>query len=94
MKIAGCFLILFFCSLAAADAFDFIHIGGQSVVKDDEKPEPVKGENPLEHCNSEHKTDILILERVDVDPNPPTRYELLGRNLEDASLTESLVEQN
>ena len=39
--------------------------------------EPVKGDNPLEYCN-DPKTDILQIKSVDLSPNPPLPYVLIG----------------
>lgn len=31
----------------------------------------VPGENPLTYCQKEHKDDLLVLDYVNLDPNPP-----------------------
>ena len=43
---------------------------GQVVIQEDFK---VPGDNPLYFC-SDPKNDILEIEKVDLDPNPPTPY--------------------
>jgi hypothetical protein len=42
-------------------------------VADDEDVFPVPGDNPLTFC-SDPVDDILTIERVDLDPNPPLPY--------------------
>ncbi|RFU29737.1 hypothetical protein B7463_g6614, partial [Scytalidium lignicola] len=43
---------------------------GQSVVAQEDKV-PIPGDNPLTYCNANHDDDILILDHVNLTPNPP-----------------------
>jgi hypothetical protein len=53
----------------SASARSSIFGGGIDVAAHSEELN-VPGENPLQHCQ-DPKDDILDLERVDLDPNPP-----------------------
>jgi hypothetical protein len=53
----------------SASARSSIFGGGIEVAAHSEELN-VPGENPLQHCQ-DPKDDILDLERVDLDPNPP-----------------------
>lgn len=46
-------------------------LGGQKVLSDGEK---VPGENPLSYCQKDHSHDILVLDHVNLTPNPPHAY--------------------
>ncbi len=69
MKFSGSIAALFLSSLVASKGLSLF--GGQKVL--DDKP-AVPGDNPLTYCAASHADDILILEYVDLDPNPPTAY--------------------
>ena len=43
-------------------------LGGQKVLGDGEN---VPGENPLSYCQADHSDDILVLDHVNLTPNPP-----------------------
>ena len=48
-------------------------LGGSTVSQQQQQPPPgppVPGNSTLRHCK-EPKDDILTIERVDIDPNPP-----------------------
>lgn len=60
---------LFLLSLAALASVQAAWIGGTSALALDDTYD-VPGENPLHHCQ-DPEGDILILENVDLDPNPP-----------------------
>ena len=32
------------------------------------------GDNPLKFCKKDHGDDLLVLEKVDLSPNPPVKY--------------------
>lgn len=46
---------------------------GQSVVATEDKTQ-VPGDNPLTFCNGNHADDILVLDHVNLSPNPPEAY--------------------
>jgi len=37
----------------------------------------IPGDNPLEYCQAEHTTDALIIEHVNLAPNPPSAGQIL-----------------
>ncbi|KAK4204068.1 putative Phosphatidylglycerol/phosphatidylinositol transfer protein precursor [Triangularia verruculosa] len=41
----------------------------QSLVRRDDLAIP--GDNPLKYCDTDHKDDIITIEKVDLTPNPP-----------------------
>ena len=67
------YLLSLSLSFAAADLFGNF---GQRVLNDD-KSLAVPGENPLVFCE-DPKDDILIVEKVDLSPNPPEAYASLS----------------
>ncbi|KAI9742932.1 MAG: Phosphatidylglycerol/phosphatidylinositol transfer protein [Claussenomyces sp. TS43310] len=86
MKFLGCVATLFFMgSHVAAGSLSFFGTG-QSTLADDDLSIP--GDNPLEYCQAEHATDILLIDHVDLSPNPPLAgktltIEAVGTLLED-----------
>jgi len=59
--------------------------GGQKVLDEATK---VPGDNPLSYCQAEHVDDLLVLDHVNLDPNPPNAgqtltIEAVGTLLED-----------
>lgn len=78
MKVSAVVAPLLLSAAALTDAFS-IHRGSKQdalvTIQDDALKVP--GDSPLEHCSAgfeEH--DILILESVDLSPNPPLAYVL------------------
>ncbi len=69
MRFTTSILNLLLSALVAADALSFLNLGGSSSAV--EEPEPVVGLNPLVYCSREHDSDILVLEEVNLKPNPP-----------------------
>jgi hypothetical protein len=69
MKLSVSIAGLFLSSLVASKGLSLF--GGQTVLTD--KP-AVPGDNPLVYCAVSHPEDILVLEYVDLNPNPPTAY--------------------
>ncbi|RDL33663.1 putative Phosphatidylglycerol transfer protein [Venustampulla echinocandica] len=59
---------LFLSTLVASEPLS-LFTGGQRVLGD--KGEAVPGDNPLTYCNAAHDADLLILDYVNLDPNPP-----------------------
>lgn len=66
MKFSSTFLFLFVSSAYCR----FTPFGGSQVHLSDDEKIKVPGENPLYYC-SDPKDDILEIEKVDLDPNPP-----------------------
>jgi hypothetical protein len=69
MKFSTSVLTLLCSTLVASKSLSLF--GGQKVFDDSLA---VPGNNPLEYCKADHADDLLILEYVDLDPNPPTAY--------------------
>ncbi|TVY60906.1 Phosphatidylglycerol/phosphatidylinositol transfer protein, partial [Lachnellula suecica] len=67
MKLSLAIISLFASSFVAAVDFDFSY--GQKILED--KGDAVPGENPLTFCKKDHDSDILKLDHVNLDPNPP-----------------------
>lgn len=70
MKFSQSFLPVLFCTLAAAE--------GLSVFGFNQKPlgdthPSVPGDNPLTYCKPDHDDDILRIDHVNIDPNPPLK---------------------
>jgi len=68
MKFSASLITLLFGTLVAADGLSFFG-NGQKVLE--EKGGPVAGDNPLTYCKKDHASDILTLDHVNLDPNPP-----------------------
>ncbi|KAF7859596.1 hypothetical protein EAF04_008675 [Stromatinia cepivora] len=70
MKISINLISLLFCStFVAAEGLSFFG-NGQKVL--DDKGGAVPGTNPLTYCKADHSSDILKLDHVNLNPNPPT----------------------
>lgn len=65
MKLLTLLLSSLLATLVSASLF-----GGSQATLDDDSALDVPGKNPLKHCE-DPKGDILELESVDLDPNPP-----------------------
>ncbi|KAA8564375.1 hypothetical protein MFRU_013g00120 [Monilinia fructicola] len=61
--------LLFSSTLVAAEGLSLFG-NGQKVL--DDKGGAVPGNNPLTYCKADHSSDILQLDHVNLDPNPPT----------------------
>jgi len=86
MKLSISVLALLFSTLVASDGLSFFG-GGQKVLGDGAA---VPGDNPLTYCKKDHDDDILVLESVDLTPNPPVKgnnltIEAVGTLLEDVN---------
>ena len=46
-----------------------IFSGNQDVIADENLKIP--GDSPLELCQGDHKDDLVQIEKVDLEPNPP-----------------------
>ena len=64
-------ILLQLCAPALAIAGLSVSFSGGTTINVDDKPVP--GKNPLNYCNPEQPdNDILAIEHVNLDPNPPT----------------------
>jgi hypothetical protein len=84
MKLSLSAATLLLCTLVASEGLSFFG-NGQKVLGDGEA---VPGSNPLTYCQKEHQDDILILDHVNLSPNPPEKgktlsIEAVGTLLED-----------
>jgi hypothetical protein len=70
MKFSLSLITLLLSSLVASEGLSF-SFGGQKPLGDGE---PVPGDNPLSYCKAEHGDDILVLDHVNLTPNPPQAY--------------------
>lgn len=52
---------------------------GQDVIAND--ADKVPGTNPLTFCNADRSKDLVTIEKVDLNPNPPVPYVLLFSHL-------------
>jgi len=82
MKLSLSLASLLLSSIVAADLSAF---GRQKVLGNGA---PVPGENPFTHCKADHSGDLLVLDHVNLSPNPPVAggalsIEAVGELLED-----------
>jgi hypothetical protein len=68
MKFSLALTSLFLSSFVSAAGVSFFS-NGQKVLED--KGEAIPGDNPLIHCKKEHSENILVLDHVNLTPNPP-----------------------
>jgi len=89
MKLSITILSLFLSTFVASEG---ISILGQSILGGKQKAlgdgAAVPGDNPLTYCKASHDDDLLVLEKVDLTPNPPLKgttltIEASGELLED-----------
>lgn len=57
---------------AVVDALSIWTGDKQALVLDDRVIIP--GASPLQHCTPDHESDLLIIEHVNLSPNPPVAY--------------------
>lgn len=70
MKFSLSILTLLLSTLVASNGLSFFG-GGQKALGDGET---VPGDNPLTYCKKDHDDDLLVLEKVNLSPNPPLKY--------------------
>ena len=73
MKFTTSILSLLSSFLIASEALSLdasFSIGGQKTLGDGAA---VPGDNPLTYCKKDHDDDILLLEKVNLSPNPPAK---------------------
>lgn len=75
MKFSSSIITLLLSALVAADGFS-LSLGGSFGQKTLGDGDAVPGDNPLKYCKKDHDDDILVLEKVDLTPNPPLKYDL------------------
>ncbi|EHL02735.1 E set [Glarea lozoyensis ATCC 20868] len=68
MKFSLALTSLFLSSFVSAAGVSFFS-NGQKVLED--KGEAIPGDNPLIHCKKDHDENILVLDHVNLTPNPP-----------------------
>jgi hypothetical protein len=66
MRLSLSLVSLLFSTLVASEGLSLF--GGQKVLGDGAA---VPGENPLTYCKAEHADDLLILDHINLTPNPP-----------------------
>jgi hypothetical protein len=71
MKLSITFLSLSLSTLVASSILGQSILGGKSKALGDGAAVP--GDNPLTYCKASHDDDLLILEKVDLTPNPPLK---------------------
>jgi len=84
MKLSLSLITLLLSSLVASEGLSF-SFGGQKPLGDGAA---VPGDNPLSYCRAEHGDDLLVLDHVNLTPNPPQAgktlsIEAVGTLLED-----------
>jgi len=84
MKFSVSLVALLLSSLVASEGFPF-SVRGQNSLGDGAA---VPGDNPLTFCRADHSDDLLVLEHVNLTPNPPKAgstltIEAVGTLLED-----------
>jgi len=67
MNLRHALLSLLLSSLVAAESLSFFG-GSQSVLDDHPK---VPGDSPLTYCEAGHENNILVIDHVNLTPNPP-----------------------
>jgi hypothetical protein len=72
MKFATTLISLLLGSFVASSSLPFFGSTQVAIGTDVQVP----GENPLTYCRDSQDGDLLTIERVDLKPNPPERYEL------------------
>lgn len=80
MKFTTNILTLLLSSLVASEGLSFgtsFSLGGQKALGDGAA---VPGDNPLTYCKKDHDDDILVLEKVNLSPNPPSKYDIRHRS--------------
>lgn len=68
MKFSTSLFTLLLSTIVASEGLSFF--GGDQHVLDDGLAVP--GESPLEYCQATHEDDILIIQHVNLTPNPPS----------------------
>jgi hypothetical protein len=72
MKFSISILTLLLSTLVASDGLSFT-FSGQKKLGDGAA---VPGDNPLTYCKKDHDDDLLVLEKVNLSPNPPLKYDV------------------
>jgi len=91
MKFSISILTLLLSTLVASEGLSFgasFSLGAQKPLGDGDA---VPGDNPLTYCKKDHSDDLLVLEKVDLSPNPPEKGKTLTINAE-GTLLEDVAE--
>jgi hypothetical protein len=70
MKFSASLFTLLLSTIVASEGLSFF--GSDQHPLDDSLAVP--GESPLEYCQATHEEDILIIQHVNLTPNPPSPY--------------------
>ena len=70
MRLTSLLVSLLYAATASANIGFGFSLGGQDPLPSTDEDLRVPGENPLFFC-SDPENDILTIEKVDLDPNPP-----------------------
>ena len=62
---------------ASANGLGLWQSDDQSVIIKDELDVP--GESPLQFCEATRDQDLVVIEKVDLSPNPPEAYVVMAR---------------
>jgi hypothetical protein len=71
MKFSSTIVALLLSALVTSERLSFF--GGQRVLDESLR---VPGESPLEFCQPNHDDDLLVIDHVNLLPNPPAAYVL------------------
>jgi len=71
MKLSISIFSLVLSTIVSSSSLPFSLGGAQKTLGDGEA---VPGNNPLKFCKKDHGDDLLVLEKVDLTPNPPVKY--------------------
>jgi len=71
MKLSISLFSLVLSTIVSSSSLPFSLGGAQKTLGDGA---PVPGDNPLKFCKKDHGDDILVLEKVDLTPNPPVKF--------------------
>ncbi len=76
-------VLAFYCTAAlaaAASPFSLFSTGQkplQAIHADKDDGKPVPGDNPLRTCPGQESSEYIVIEHVNLKPNPPQAYELI-----------------
>jgi hypothetical protein len=71
MKVSTTFLALLLSSLVAAEGLSFNLFSDQKPLAGERVAVP--GDSPLTYCKGEHDDDLLVIDHINLDPNPPAK---------------------
>jgi hypothetical protein len=71
MKVSSSVCALLLSTFVAADGFSFGFLNDQKPLTGERAQVP--GESPLTYCTADHTDDLLVIDHVNLDPNPPKK---------------------